>query len=213
MEAEAVVSLRARNGGADRAPRDLAAEAAMDAKFSSGTLAARAMTAAAAATTSGVVIAPRAPVRVTSAASALSRPPKAGRISGGVASKRVRKELQSVVDGVASVWLAGGPGTGDGIHLFPSVSPDGTTPNFSRIRAIIEGPPLSVFEGGTFTLEGTYALSLFLFVLIIISPRTSLPSPFHTQFLSHQTIPSRRHLCASSRRSTTATYLLPGGCV
>ena len=216
LEAEAVVSLRARNGGADRAPRDLVAEAAMDAKFSSGTLAARAMTAAAAATTSGVVIAPRAPVRVTSAASALSRSSKVGRTS----SKRVRKELQSVVDGVASVWLASGPGTGDGIHLFPSVAADGTTPNFSRIRAIIEGPPGSVFEGGTFVLEGTYAIAVSLFssstrVFIIIS--LTLHSPrvrviFFTQFLSLQTTPSRRHLCASSRRSTTATYPLLGGC-
>ena len=144
LEAEAVVSLRARNGGADPAPRDLAAEAATDAKFSSGTLAARAMTASTAATTSGVAIAPRAPVRVTSAASALSRSTKGGRTFGGVASKRVRKELQSAVDGGL-----------DGIHLFPSVSADGTTPNFRRLRAIIEGPRGSVFEGGTFVLEGS----------------------------------------------------------
>ena len=189
LEAEAVVSLRARNGGADRAPRDLAAEAAMDAKFSSGTLAARAMTAAAAATTSGVVIAPRAPVRVTSAASALSRSSKVGRTS----SKRVRKEPQSVVDGVASVWLASGPGTGDGIHLFPSVAADGTTPNFSRIRAIIEGPPGSVFEGGTFVLEGTYAIAVSLFssstrVFIIISPCIL---PAFACIFSHSFCPSK----------------------
>lgn len=69
---------------------------------------------------------------------------KGGRTFGGVASKRVRKELQSAVDGGL-----------DGIHLFPSVSADGTTPNFRRLRAIIEGPRGSVFEGGTFVLEGS----------------------------------------------------------
>jgi ubiquitin-protein ligase len=62
--------------------------------------------------------------------------------SGAGSCKRIMKELADVAKGSSSAWMH----SGEGIHIFPDAD------NLFMIKALIEGPKNTPFEGGTFGL-------------------------------------------------------------
>jgi ubiquitin-protein ligase len=155
MEAEAVVSLRARRGGADkpssssRAPmtQEQIAEAlgAPAAALVRGGDAAKAAAQAApprARATKVLAVGALCGDRDAAAKAVAAAEAGAGLSRG--AAVRVMKELTKVAKGTA--WQHGGAG---GIHVFPDAD------NLALMRVLIEGPAGSPFEGGLFALHVT----------------------------------------------------------
>jgi ubiquitin-protein ligase len=165
MEAEAVVSLRARRGGTDKPPPHVSA-AARKAMMTPAKIA-EALGAPVAALVRGgdatKAAAQAAPVRARAtkvmacgalcgdrdaAAKAVQAAEAAAAAGAGPglsrgATMRVMKELTAVAKGTA--WQHGG----GGIHVFP----DGD--NLALMRVLIEGPAGSPFEDGLFALHVT----------------------------------------------------------
>jgi len=146
MEAESVVSLRARRGGEPKPEF----EARPEVDFESVAPASLTKARAASTITTAKKKAPVATKVVDigtltasasepSAASAASTNSSAGRAS----VKRIMKELTSVAKGSTAEWLH----SGEGVHIFPDFT------DVHLMRALIEGPAGSVFEGGVFPLN------------------------------------------------------------
>lgn len=159
MEAESVVSLRARRGGAPKPPHawtdsddekllaDFRATAA--AAMATATAAARARVAAPAI--KSVVDVRVLVTQAQAAAGKAGKAGKAGTAGGNAASpyltsgaqKRIMGELTKVAKGDPAVWLH----SGEGIHVFPAGG------RLDLWRCLIEGPAGSPFEGGVFALR------------------------------------------------------------
>lgn len=134
LEAEGVVSLRARRGGAEKLPFKLREAVGF------GSIAQKSMTRAGAVQ--------RAPLLSSEFASRavadISNIKDTNYATGGGASmKRILAELKQVGSGADGVWLH----SDEGIHIFPALD----SLNFWRV--LIEGPPDSPFEGGVFALH------------------------------------------------------------
>jgi ubiquitin-protein ligase len=139
LEAEGVVSLRARRGGAEKPPfekRKMVDFGSISEKsMISGVAVQRAPTLA-------PDLANKAVVNVASIADgAVSVSGGCG--GGGASMKRVLAELKQVASGAVGVWMH----SGEGIHVFPA--PD----NLNFWRVLMEGPQGSPFEGGVFALS------------------------------------------------------------
>jgi len=133
LEAEGVVSLRARRGGTDKPPpqpRELV-------DFDS--IAEKAVTKADSVQRASVLDASLARHAVAD----VSKISDAAGASGGPVVKRLLGELKKVAAGSSGIWAH----SGEGIHIFPA--PD----NLGFWRALIEGPSDSPFEGGVFALN------------------------------------------------------------
>jgi len=156
MEAEAVVSLRARRGGEPK-PAFVARS-----EIDIGTVQVHDLTSSRAA--SKVAASPKALVAtkvvdvgtLTSSVGGSSAGAGAGAGDGDTTSgpkivfsttsssvKRIMQELTSVAKGTAAAWLH----SGEGVHIFP----DGS--DCHLMKALVEGPVGSVFEGGVFALN------------------------------------------------------------
>merc|ERR1712100_95070 len=135
LEAEGVVSLRARRGGADKP----AFKKRETADFTS--IAEKSMTQGAAVQRAPVLAADLASKAVVDVASIEKHAPTTNIGSGS--AKRLLMELKQVASGATGVWMH----SGEGVHIFPA--PD----NLQFWRALIEGPPGSPFEGGVFVLN------------------------------------------------------------
>jgi len=135
LEAEGVVSLRARRGGTDKPPfkmRETVDLAAISEKsVTQGTQVQRAP-----------VLAPDLASKAVVSASSLDHNSSACTTSNA-STKRILMELKQVVSGGSGVWLH----SGEGIHVFPA--PD----SISFWRVLIEGPSGSPFENGVFALS------------------------------------------------------------
>jgi ubiquitin-protein ligase len=136
LEAEGVVSLRARRGGAEKppfCPRETVDFASLSEKaLTRGTAVQRASTQAPSLAATPVVHVSS----IGDGAAALA--------SGGSGStRRILMELKQVSTGADGVWLH----SGDGVHVFPAAD------NIRFWRALVEGPPASPFEGGVFALS------------------------------------------------------------
>jgi len=138
LEAESVVSLRARRGGAEKPPFEPRPEVALH------MLEERSITQGAAVQRSIVEASAVQNVTLVDAASLVRDSAAAEAATGGGAvAKRVMKELRDVAAGNDSVWMH----SGEGVHVFPS--PD----NLKLWRALVEGPAGSPFEGAVFALR------------------------------------------------------------
>jgi len=136
LEAEGVVSLKARRGGTEKPAfkkRETVNFGAIKEKtMTQGVAVQRAPTLAPdLASTTVVDIA-----KIDDSAAAKSA-------GSSAAIKRIMTELKQVSSGAASVWMH----SGEGVHVFPA--PD----NLQFWRALIEGPAGSPFEGGVFVLN------------------------------------------------------------
>lgn len=126
LEAEGVVSLRARRGGADkprferRGPVDF------------GTLSEKGLTRGTAVQRAPALAQDHVRQAVVDVASCVKSAPT----TGSASAKRVLKELEQVASKA-----------GEGVHVFPAPG----ALNFWRV--LIEGPPDSPFEGGVFALS------------------------------------------------------------
>jgi len=135
LEAEGVVSLRARRGGAEKPPFKKR-EA-----ISLGSVAEKSMTQGTAVQRAPVLavdLATKAVVDITS----IDKNVSTSSIGSG-AAKRVLMEVKQVASGSAGCWMH----SGEGVHIFPA--PD----NLQFWRVLIEGPSGSPFEGGVFALN------------------------------------------------------------
>jgi len=133
MESEAVVSLEARRGDCPASKPAALSDEQVEAVFTSSAPSAQIRSSnygAAGAQTA-------APSRVVSLSyfspEKCAIPPWWGRGRGAAVLKRITKELKSFQT--------------EGVHLFPD--PD----NVHQMRALLEGPPGTPFEGGTFVLN------------------------------------------------------------
>jgi len=129
LEAEGVVSLRARRGGTDKPPFT---KRAMP-KF--GSISEKSMTQGAAVQRAPMLAPDLARQKVVDAASLKTSTVAAA--ASGAPEKRLLKELQQVASG----------GSAEGVHVFPA--PD----NLLFWRVLLEGPVGSPFEGGVFALN------------------------------------------------------------
>lgn len=145
MESEAVVSLRARRGGGDKPP--YSERPWPEGGFQS--VKAQTITSAASAST---IVRGKAAVakKMISCRSLLqknggkARGKEAGASSSGsAAKKRIMRELAEVAKGSKGIWLL----SGEGVHLFPDAD------NMHLMKALIEGPAGTPFEGGVFALN------------------------------------------------------------
>jgi len=136
LEAEGVVSLRARRGGEEKPPF----QQRPPVNFSS--LAEKSITKVSAVQRAPLLsqtFASKTVVDVTSMGGASGKSASLGAPS----LKRVLLELKQVAERSAAIWLH----SGEGIHIFPAQD----SINFWRV--LIEGPPDSPFEGGIFALN------------------------------------------------------------
>jgi ubiquitin-protein ligase len=136
MESEAVVSLKARRGGTDKPPF-------VQKQIPMGGFAnvhAQKITRGKAASSVAVKTITKAKKPVT--CGALFSGSTKIKSSGAGSCKRIMKELADVAKGSSSAWMH----SGEGIHIFPDAD------NLFMIKALIEGPKNTPFEGGTFGL-------------------------------------------------------------
>lgn len=135
LEADGVVSLRARRGGTDKPPfkrRD---------SLDFNSISEKGMT-------QGIAV-KRAPVLATDLANktvvdvASIEKKSAAMCISSASAKRLLMELKQVASGASGVWSH----SSDGVHVFPA--PD----NLLFWRALVEGPPGSPFVGGVFALN------------------------------------------------------------
>eukprot|EP00451_Oxyrrhis_marina_P002930 CAMPEP_0204269938 /NCGR_PEP_ID=MMETSP0468-20130131/17689_1 /ASSEMBLY_ACC=CAM_ASM_000383 /TAXON_ID=2969 /ORGANISM="Oxyrrhis marina" /LENGTH=518 /DNA_ID=CAMNT_0051245409 /DNA_START=29 /DNA_END=1585 /DNA_ORIENTATION=+ len=127
LEADTVVSMRARRGGADK-PEFVVGSITT----SLGEVEEKIM-----ATKATKVIAPTSTLKTITVEDALTYPLDTN------GAKRVVSELQKVNRSDPGVWYH----SGAGIHIFPSEEP------FRHWRVLMEGPEGSPFEGGVFLLK------------------------------------------------------------
>jgi ubiquitin-protein ligase len=136
LEAEGVVSLRARRGGLEKPSfkkrETISFDSIVEKAVTQGGAVQRAPILAA-------DLASKAVVDVTS----ITNQTAIARNSNIPAIKRLLLELKGVAIGSQGVWMH----SGEGVHVFPA--PD----NLQFWRALIEGPPCSPFEGGVFALN------------------------------------------------------------
>jgi len=132
LEAEGVVSLRARRGGLEKPPFEKREIISFD------SIAEKALTQGAAVQRAPVLAPDLAKKAVVDVASIGQNVP-----TSTASTKRLLKELQGVATGSEGVWMH----SGEGVHVFPA--PD----NLHFWRALIEGPAGSPFEGGVFALN------------------------------------------------------------
>lgn len=145
LEAESVVSLHARRGGAPKAaftPQPVPDLHTLEEKGFAGS-------SGEARSVSRQMSALKV-VNITSLpqVAATAGTPQATTENGGVtaaASRRILHELRQVAHAEPGAWLAGGAG----VHIFPAES------NLAYWRALIEGPEGSPFAGGTFSVSVT----------------------------------------------------------
>jgi ubiquitin-conjugating enzyme E2 D/E len=135
LEAEGVVSLRARRGGTDK-PSFKKRE-----NINFGAIAQKSMTQGAAVQRAPALAADLAGKAVADVALIEKKAPAASISSS--AAKRLLMEVKQVASGGDGIWMH----SGEGVHVFPA--PD----NLQFWRALIEGPPGSPFEGGVFALN------------------------------------------------------------
>jgi ubiquitin-protein ligase len=135
LEAESVVSLRARRGGIDKSPfklREMVNLMNVSVKtITQGTSVQRAP-----------VLAPDLAAQKVVDVTKIDNNPSSIPASSA-STKRVLMEIKQVSSGSSNIWAH----SGEGIHVFPA--PD----NIHFWRALIEGPPNSPFEGGVFLLN------------------------------------------------------------
>jgi ubiquitin-conjugating enzyme E2 D/E len=143
MESEAVVSLRARRGGGDKPP--FSERPWPEGGF--GRVRAQTITSAASASTIVARTAAVAKKMISCQVLVQKAGGKGGAAvaaaSGSAAKKRIMHELAEVAKGSKKVWLV----SGEGIHLFPDAD------NMHLMKALIEGPAGTPFEGGVFALN------------------------------------------------------------
>ena len=149
MESEAVVSLKARRGGGMKPP--FVQKKMPQGGFSQ--VAAQSITRGSAASSvvqKSTAAVATTPVSVSSlfsgthaAAAAAASHASASTSKSGPATKRIMKELADLAKGKSSCWLH----HGEGIHVFPDEG------NLFLMKALIEAPKGSYFEGGTFELN------------------------------------------------------------
>jgi len=133
LEAEGVVSLCARRGGADKPPFKKRESVCF------GTISQKAMTQGVAVQRAPLLAPDLATKTVVNAASinACSSNTSSG------CMKRLLHELKGIASGSLGVWMH----SGEGVHVFPA--PD----NLKFWRALIQGPADSPFQGGTFVVN------------------------------------------------------------
>jgi ubiquitin-protein ligase/ubiquitin len=135
LEAEGVVSLRARRGGTDKPPfkkREKTNLCSVTEKsLTQGTAVQRAP-----------VLAPDLATKTVVDVASIDKSSSAASLSSNSA-KRLLLELKQVASGAQGVWMH----SGEGVHVFPA--PD----SLQFWRALIEGPAGSPFEGGVFALN------------------------------------------------------------
>merc|ERR1712072_1440366 len=135
LEAEGVVSLRARRGGTDKPPfkkREKTNLCSVTEKsLTQGTAVQRAP-----------VLAPDLAAKAVVNVATIDNRPSASFLSSSSA-KRLLMELKQVASGATGVWLH----SGEGVHVFPAQD------SLQFWRALIEGPSGSPFEGGVFALN------------------------------------------------------------
>jgi len=140
LEAEGVVSLRARRGGVEKLPFkmrpmldfDSIAEKSMTKGMAVQRTIGIAQELAQKVVVSLASLDNSSTVRVMEASSASS-----------TCTKRLLAELRQLASGSSGIWMH----SGDGVHVFPALD------NLSFWRALIEGPPSSPFEDGVFALN------------------------------------------------------------
>lgn len=140
LEAEGVVSLRARRGGADKPPFRLRETVDF------GSISEHAMTSGAAVRSAPALAQDLATKAVVSVASLGEGGPVAPALASRCSNpcaKRLLLELRQVAALAPGVWLH----SGEGVHIFPA--PD----NLRFWRALLEGPANSPFEGGVFAVN------------------------------------------------------------
>merc|ERR1719171_424164 len=137
LEAEGVVSLRARRGGTDKPPFMPREKVDFDA------ISEKTMTRGTAVQRAPVLANDFATKTVVGVASIVDSNAKMPSSDGGPSLKRVLMELKQVASGATGIWMH----SGEGIHVFPA--PD----NVNFWRVLIEGPPASPFEGGVFAIN------------------------------------------------------------
>lgn len=137
LEAEGVVSLRARRGGTDKPPFTPREKVDFDA------ISEKTMTRGTAVQRAPVLANDFATKTVVGVASIVDSNAKMPSSDGGPSLKRVLMELKQVASGATGIWMH----SGEGIHVFPA--PD----NVNFWRVLIEGPPASPFEGGVFAIN------------------------------------------------------------
>jgi ubiquitin-protein ligase len=138
LEAESVVSLRARRGGADKPPfkmREMVEFGNLSQKeMTQGTAVKKACALAPQFAAQAVVKLSDLEAKTSAIATPAANPAQ---------QKRLLMELKQMACGASCVWMH----SGEGVHIFPA--PD----NLSFWRVLIEGPPGSPFEGGVFALN------------------------------------------------------------
>jgi len=135
LEAEGVVSLRARRGGTEKPPfkqRETVPLCSIAEKSMTQGMAVQRAPA----------LAPNLATKAVVDVSSIDKNVSASSISSS-ATKRVLMEVKQVASGSTGVWMH----SGEGVHVFPA--PD----NLQFWRALIEGPSGSPFEGGVFALN------------------------------------------------------------
>jgi len=137
LEAEGVVSLRARRGGTDKPAFRRRAQAS----FSS--ISEKALTQGAAVQRAPALAAELAAKAVVNVSSLVDRSSVATSASRSGSLKRLMKELRQIASGDDGCWFR----SGEGVHVFPA--PD----NLKFWRALIEGRSDSPFAGGVFVLN------------------------------------------------------------
>ena len=135
LEAEAVASLRARRGGADKplhVPLEGGAQAFAQVQL--GLIKHGAGTQRTASLAPSKVV----PLSVMLAGA----PPPPASLAGSTGMRRIMHELAMVARGDPCVWLS----NGEGVHIFPGES------DATRWRVLLEAPSNSPFAGGVFAL-------------------------------------------------------------
>lgn len=137
LEAEGVVSLKARRGGAEKPAFKLRETVCL------GTTEQRQMTRGTAVQRAPALDATLAATVVADLSVTVSADASKFFSQGGPQIKRILTELKKAHDNDGSVWMS----SGAGIHIYPA--PD----RIDFWRVLIEGPPNSPFEGGVFALS------------------------------------------------------------
>lgn len=137
LEAEGVVSLRARRGGADKPPF----ERRKPVDF--GSISERPLTSGATVQRAPALAASFAKKSVVDIKSLDEKTVSLSSGKGGASIKRVLMELKQVASGASGIWMH----SGEGVHIFPA--PDSV--DFWRV--LIEGPSDSPFDAGVFALS------------------------------------------------------------
>merc|ERR1719235_1796081 len=135
LEAEGVVSLRARRGGTAKPPFQRREPVDFN------TIVQKTMTQGAAVQRAPTLATESIPKSVVNVSSLDST--KAAATASSASQRRILMELKQVCSGEEKVWMH----SGEGVHIFPAPE------NLRYWRVLIEGPQGSPFEGGIFALN------------------------------------------------------------